>query len=74
MKNALSLAALVAGLWLLYSGYERQQSLAGQTGSSMASLSHKIDGDVHLTTHAKYYIAGAVLTLGGMVGLGLIKR
>ena len=31
MSKLLSIAALVLGIWLIYLGYERQQSLAGKT-------------------------------------------
>ena len=74
MKSLIPLAALVGGIWLLYTGYERQQSLAGRADSSIARLGEKVDGDAHAPTHVKYYAAGIVLVAGGALGLGLVRR
>ena len=74
MRKLLSTAALVAGIWLIYMGHERQESLAGKAAGSISTLGHEIDGRTHLTEHAKYYIAGSVLLLGGVLGLGVVKR
>ena len=74
MKTIISLAALAGGIWLLYSGYERQQSLVGRADSSLARLGEKVAGEGHTPTHVKYYAAGAVLVVGGALGLGLVRR
>jgi hypothetical protein len=74
VKNLISLAAVIGGVALLYLGYERQESLAGRTDASFSSLGRRIDGDAHLPTHVKYYAAGAVLLVGGAVGLGLVRK
>ena len=74
MRAILSLAALIGGIWLVYLGYERQQSLAGKADNTLSRIGQKIDGGDHTPIHMKYYVAGAVLVLGGAVGLGLVKR
>jgi len=74
MKILISLAALACGGWLLYLGYERQQSLAGKADSSLSRLGQKIDGGDHTPTHVKYFIAGAVLVAGGTIGLGVVRK
>jgi len=74
MRATLSLIALVAGVWLIYLGYERQQSLEGKAAETLSRIGRKIDGGDHTTTQAKYYIAGAVLALGGAAGLGLVRK
>ena len=74
MRAILSLMALVGGIWLLYMGYERQGSLAGKADNTISKIGQKIDGADHTPAHMKYYVAGAVLVLGGVVGLGLVKR
>jgi hypothetical protein len=74
MSKLLSLAALIAGIWLLYLGYERQLSLAGKADRTMSRLGTAIDGGDHTPTHIKYYIAGTALTIGGVIGLGIIKK
>jgi hypothetical protein len=74
MKTFLCLVAILGGGWLLYLGYERQQSLAGKADSSLAKLGQSIDGADHMPTHAKYFIAGAVLLAGGAIGLGVVRK
>jgi hypothetical protein len=74
MSKVISLLALVAGIWLIYMGYERQQSLAGSTDNALSNIGQRIDGSAHLTTQLKYYIAGTVLTIGGVFGLGIVKK
>jgi drug/metabolite transporter (DMT)-like permease len=74
MRKIISLAALIAGVCLIYLGYQRQQSIAGKTDNTLSSLGNKLDGGPHVTEQTEYYIAGAVLTVGGVVGLGLVRR
>ena len=74
MSKILSAAALVAGICLIYMGYERQNSLAGKADDSLSRLGRKIDGADHTPTHVKYYVGGAVLLVGGAIGLGLVKK
>ena len=74
MRAILSLVALVGGILLIFMGYQRQQSLEGKADNTFAKISQKIDGGEHPTTQMKYYVAGALLAIGGAVGLGLVKR
>jgi threonine/homoserine/homoserine lactone efflux protein len=74
MLKLLSLLALAGGLWLLYLGYERQQSFAGSADQTLSKLGQKLDGGDHMTDATKFYLAGTVLTFGGIVGLGIFKR
>ena len=74
MRTLLSLAAVVAGIWLLYLGYERQESIAGKAADSISKFGQKIDGGDHMTTQAKYYVAGSVLLVGGALGLGIVRK
>jgi hypothetical protein len=74
MTKFLSLLALLGGLLLIYLGYERQLSLAGRADRTFSRLGTAIDGGDHTPTHVRYYVAGAVLTLGGAFGLGIIKK
>jgi hypothetical protein len=73
MSKLVSLLALIVGLCLLYMGYERQLSLAGKADRTLSRLGTAIDGGDHTPTHIKYYVAGAALTIGGMLGLGVIR-
>ena len=74
MTKLLSLAALLAGAWLVYLGYEREHSIAGNADTTLAKIGRKIDGGDHTPTHMKYYIGGGILILGGAVGLGALKK
>jgi Protein of unknown function (DUF3185) len=74
VRKIISLAAVVAGACLLYLGFQRQQSLAGKADNTLSSLGNKLDGGQHVTEQAEYYAAGALLTVGGVVGLGLVRR
>ncbi len=74
MCKLFSLAALVAGLWLIYLGYERQESLAGKAADSISKIGQKIDGADHVTTQTKYYVAGGFLLACGVFGLGLVRK
>jgi hypothetical protein len=74
MCKFLSVLALLGGIWLIYLGYERQLSLAGKADRTFSRLGTAIDGGDHTPTHTKYYIAGTVLTLAGVFGLGIIRQ
>jgi threonine/homoserine/homoserine lactone efflux protein len=74
MTKVLSLLALLAGAWLVYLGYERQQSIAGRADSTLSSLGQRIDGGDHTPTHVKYYVAGTVLLVIGAFGVGIVKK
>jgi hypothetical protein len=62
----LALAALGAGLWLLYGGYEREVSLAGKTETGLVYLKTGIDGKTRVLTHHWHYGAGLILIIGSV--------
>jgi hypothetical protein len=74
MRKLISLAALAAGLWLVYMGHERQESFAGRTDSSLAKLGDRLDGDGPMPKHVKFYAAGFILIAAGALGLGLVRK
>jgi hypothetical protein len=74
MRKLVSLAALGAGICMIYMGHERQESLAGRADSTLARLGERIDGDGHFPTHVKYYGAGFILVAAGALGLGLVRK
>lgn len=74
MCRLISLVALVAGIWLVGMGHERQESIAGKADDSISKLGQKIDGGDHMTAQTKYYVAGAVLLVGGALGLGIVRK
>ena len=74
MRTLSAFAALAAGVYLIYLGYQRQESFAGKADKTFTTIGNKFDGGPRVTTEAEYYAAGAVLTIGGVVGLGIIRR
>jgi hypothetical protein len=74
MRTVLSLVAIVAGIWLFHMGYVRQQSLAGKTDNTLSKIGQSIDGADHPTTQTRFYVGGAILLLGGVIGLGIKKK
>ena len=74
MRATLSLMAMIGGLCLIYMGYQRQQSLEGKAADTVSRIGRRLDGGDHMTTHMKYYIAGAVLAVGGAAGLGIVRK
>lgn len=74
MRAFVSLIALVAGIWLIYLGFERRESLAGKAESTLAQIGQRVDGGDHTTTPTKYFIAGGLLAIGGAFGLGIVRR
>jgi|HubBroStandDraft_1064217.scaffolds.fasta_scaffold86141_2 hypothetical protein len=74
MSKFLSALALAVGIWLIYLGYERQISIAGKADRTLSRLGTAIDGGDHTPTHTKYYIAGSLLVLVGVFGLGIVRK
>jgi drug/metabolite transporter (DMT)-like permease len=74
MTKLFSLAALVAGVWLIAMGYQRQNSLAGRADDTISKIGVAVDGNGHATTQTKYYAAGAALALVGIIGLGVVRK
>lgn len=74
MKTILAVIAIGAGGALIYAGYQRQHSLAGHADSALSEAGEKVDGQPRVADHVSYYAGGAVLVLGGLIGLGGRRR
>jgi hypothetical protein len=74
MRKLIAFVALAAGVCLIYLGYQRHESFAGTADKTFTSIGNKFDGGPRVTTETEYYAAGAVLIIGGVVGLGIIRR
>lgn len=66
LQLLLALAALGAGLWLIYGGYEREVSLAGKTETGLTYLKTGLDGKTRVLTHHWHYGAGLLLIVGSL--------
>ncbi|HEY0944097.1 MAG TPA: DUF3185 family protein [Opitutaceae bacterium] len=65
----IALIAIAIGGWLLYTGYQRQDSLAGKAESAMSDVGREVTGESRMPDHVWYYLGGGVLVVAGLVGL-----
>jgi hypothetical protein len=70
MIKILSLSFLVAGVWLIAMGYQRQHSLAGHADDAFS----RIGTADRATPQTVFYAAGALFTLGGIIGLRIVRK
>jgi hypothetical protein len=73
MQKALSLVAVAAGIALFVAGYRRGHSIVGHADSAFSDLGAKFDSNPHATRQARFYVAGALLVAGGLVGYGVAR-
>ena len=69
MKLIIALVAIALGGWLLYAGYQRQDSLAGRAESAISDVGRQLDGETRVPEHVWYYIGGGVLIVAGFASL-----
>lgn len=69
MKAILALILIVLGGWLIYSGWQRRESLAGKTEAKLAELGRKLDGESHAPDYFWQLAGGGVLFIGGALML-----
>jgi hypothetical protein len=74
MRKLASIMSLAGGIWLVYLGHQRRESLPGKADSTLSNRGSKIDGSARATSETQCYGAGAGLTLGSMAGPGLIRE
>ncbi|HUG09703.1 MAG TPA: DUF3185 family protein [Opitutaceae bacterium] len=65
MKKLLGIVLIVGGGWLVYTGYNRSESIAGKTEEGLADLKNEIDGKARVADHVWYYAGGALLIVVG---------
>jgi uncharacterized membrane protein YphA (DoxX/SURF4 family) len=74
MKTVFAIIALLVGAWLIYSGWQRRESLAGQASEAISELGRKVDGKTRIPEHTWYLAGGALLVLGGVTVLFVGRR
>jgi len=67
MKKIIGIVFILVGGWLVYTGYNRAESLGGKTEAGLADLKSEIDGKARIADHVWYYAGGALLILAGGV-------
>jgi hypothetical protein len=65
MKKILGIVLILGGGWLVYTGYNRAESIAGKTAAGLVDLKNEIDGKARVADHVWYYAGGAVLIIAG---------
>jgi hypothetical protein len=71
MFRILGIVLILLGGYLIYTGVNRKQSLAGKVDSATTKISNSVDGDNRQPTHTVEIVSGAVLVV---IGLGLGVR
>lgn len=66
MKIIIALVLIAIGGWLIYSGYQLQQSASGSWNKLSNQVASSVDGKTRVTNHTWYYIGGGVLVLAGL--------
>lgn len=69
MKTLLAIVALLVGAWLVYTGWQRRESLVGQAAEAMSDLGRKVDGKTRIPEHTWYLAGGAFLVVAGAATL-----
>jgi len=72
MKKPAGIILVIVGVILLYLGWSRKTSLAGDVAELQAKVANKVDGGMRMPDHAIYLAGGAILAVAG-VGLVLKK-
>lgn len=71
MKKLIGLILVIVGGVLLFQGWSRQDSLAGDVAKVGAKVANKVDGGARVPQHVIYMAGGAVLLVAGA---GLLLR
>ncbi|QYM79416.1 DUF3185 family protein [Horticoccus luteus] len=66
----LGIILILGGAFLLYKGFQREDSLAGKLDTASTKVANSVDGGTHVANHTLYLVGGGVLVvLGAVVAL-----
>lgn len=66
MKTIIAVVLIAIGGWLIYSGYQIQESASGSWNSLTNKVATSVDGKTRVANHIWYYVGGGVLVLAGL--------
>jgi hypothetical protein len=69
MKKPLGLLLVIIGGILLFQGFSRKDSLAGDAAEAGTKIANKVDGGTRVPEHTMYIVSGGVLVLAGAAAL-----
>lgn len=71
MKLIMAIALMVVGGWLIYIGYQQQESVGGSVESFANKVASKVDGKSRAAQYTWYYVGGGALFILGFGSLAL---
>lgn len=74
MKTILALILIAIGGWLIYSGYQLQESASGSWSTFSNKVATSVDGKTRVAQHIWYYVGGGVLVLAGLGTLASSRK
>ena len=74
MKIIIAIILIAVGAWLVYSGYQLQDSLNGSWDSVSNKVASSVDGKARVTSHVWYYIGGTICILAGLGSFALSRK
>lgn len=67
MTRILGIIILLVGVFLVYKGLQREDSLAGKLDKAGSEVANTVDGGNRVPNHTLYLVGGGVLIVAGAV-------
>jgi hypothetical protein len=67
MNKVIGIIILLVGVFLVYKGLQREDSIAGKLDSAGAQMANTVDGGNRVPNHTLYLVGGGVLIVAGAV-------
>ncbi|AWI08676.1 DUF3185 family protein [Ereboglobus luteus] len=74
MKYIIAIVLIAIGGWLIYTGYQKQESLSGSWNSVSSKVASSVDGKTRVTNYTWYYIGGGALVVVGLGSFALGRK
>ncbi len=67
MNKLIGIILVLAGAWMIYTGYKQASSVVGRTKTSIVELKNDFDGKNRMPKQYWYYGGGVLLVVAGGV-------